>query len=483
MPVNGTRGLEPSSPCDVHCGDDHRSTEAGPSTQPAQLPPAPRGLTSCGTVEAVDCDHLRNMVEANSIASRSSSHRLFPALSRRTANGTGLVSRSNAVHAAELHKGVRREELRHLLREEKKVWALPLLVLLVCIALGLWGVFASSAQERSQRHKNALNRATDKAQTIASELRASYLPVKVMQSFVTRSPYFPSLNATFPSLASELLSLTAAGAIANMQLAPLGVVAAIQPPQGSESALGHDILADPANRDMALRAIASHNLTLAGPYMLRQGFMGAPARYPIFLRDVDENETFGLSRDATNCSSLCYDAGTRTKFWGFATVLIDWDRFINQVVRIGELSSQGLKYRLTRGTDGVDTGGSGSSVSTSDVSSGSSGSGMEAVWLAGSKEALHDPVHVYISVPNNEWRLGVEDARGWVPAWKWPLVAMVVVMGCVLAALVGHALLGRAQQRQLLLEVMAANGNLEDAASVLLREKERVEALLQRQYD
>ena len=53
-----------------------------------------------------------------------------------------------------------------------------------------------------------------------------------MQSFVTRYPDFPTLNATFASLTEELLTLTAAGSIANMQLAPLGVVSAVQPLKG-----------------------------------------------------------------------------------------------------------------------------------------------------------------------------------------------------------------------------------------------------------
>ena len=65
------------------------------------------------------------------------------------------------------------------MRKDKKVVLVPILLLCICMGLGLWGVFAASAQERRERLTNAQNRAADKAQGIGSELRACYLPVKV----------------------------------------------------------------------------------------------------------------------------------------------------------------------------------------------------------------------------------------------------------------------------------------------------------------
>jgi hypothetical protein len=59
------------------------------------------------------------------------------------------------------------------------VVVVPVLLLFLCMGLGLWGIFAASGQERRLRVANAQNRGADKAQTIESELRASYLPVKV----------------------------------------------------------------------------------------------------------------------------------------------------------------------------------------------------------------------------------------------------------------------------------------------------------------
>ncbi|EFJ44732.1 hypothetical protein VOLCADRAFT_95096, partial [Volvox carteri f. nagariensis] len=392
-----------------------------------------------GTSETLDAEKLRSVVEKNRVATYQDSRHPFAHIAKRTRLSRRLgPARANLVPSTtdKRQRGnVKKKALLLAIRRDKKVVIVPLLLLFLCMGLGLWGVFAASAQERRQRLANAQNRAADKAQTIASELRACYLPVKVMQSFVTRYPYFPDLKATFPSLATELLSLTAAGSIDSMQLAPLGVVRAIEPLKGNEDAINFDLLNDTKNREFALKTIASHNLTLAGPYKLVQGYMGAPARYPIFVRGVDPNDTFGTGQDVVNCS-ICYDPSTRTKFWGFATVMIHWKRFLYDVVRIDDLNRQGLHYRLTR-PDDVDR--------------------SVPFLLAGRAEALRVPVEVNILVPNNVWSLTVADARGWSPNWEWPLVAMVIVMSILMAMLVGMALIGRAQQHLLLEEVLVSD--------------------------
>lgn len=55
---------------------------------------------------------------------------------------------------------------------------------------------------------------------------------------------------------------------------------------------------------------------------------------PIYIHNVSSDESFGLDARFTNnynnCS-VCYDAATRTKFWGFAIVIINWDKFITNV--------------------------------------------------------------------------------------------------------------------------------------------------------
>lgn len=60
---------------------------------------------------------------------------------------------------------------------------------------------------------------------------------------------------------------------------------------------------DPARRAASLETIAKGKLTLQGPMMLRQGYLGLIPRLPIFIDNVtDPNETFGAKSEAWNCS-------------------------------------------------------------------------------------------------------------------------------------------------------------------------------------
>jgi hypothetical protein len=66
------------------------------------------------------------------------------------------------------------------------------------------------------------------------------------------------------------------------------------PLKGNEAVIGLDQLKDPVRRPAALTTIASGNLTMQGPLMLKQGFLGVIPRLPIFITNVtDPQDTFG----------------------------------------------------------------------------------------------------------------------------------------------------------------------------------------------
>ena len=53
-------------------------------------------------------------------------------------------------------------------------------------------------------------------------------------------------------------------------------------------------LPDPTRRQAALETIERNMITLQGPMVLKQGFMGVVPRLPIFVENVtNPNETFG----------------------------------------------------------------------------------------------------------------------------------------------------------------------------------------------
>lgn len=128
--------------------------------------------------------------------------------------------------------------------------------------------------------------------------------------------------SNFEELASDLI--THLGGITNLQLAPNGVIERIYPLAGHEAALGHNILRDDKRKRDALKAIASADITIAGPFPLIQGGIGLVGRYPVFLQD--SNHSPG-------------------SFWGFASVLIMVEELIAST-QLSGLRTQGYQYRL-----------------------------------------------------------------------------------------------------------------------------------------
>ncbi|OWW18097.1 EAL domain-containing protein [Noviherbaspirillum denitrificans] len=171
----------------------------------------------------------------------------------------------------------------------------------------------------------------------------------------------------FDSVADQMLPYYPG--VAALGLAPKGVVKNIVPIAGNERSIGHDMLNDPLRGKDAIRARDSGQLTLAGPYTLVQGGLGAVARLPVFLGD---------NGDARN-------------FWGFTTVLLRFPEALSPA-QLAELSNQGLAYELWR----IE-----------------SDTGKKQVIAASSTSPLVAPMTHSLKVANSDWTLGVAPEAGW----------------------------------------------------------------------
>ncbi len=163
---------------------------------------------------------------------------------------------------------------------------------------------------------------------------------------------------------TEFASALAEGVpgIRSLQLAPGGVVTHVWPLEGNRKAIGHDLLADPARRAAAERAISARKPWIAGPFELLQGGVALIAREPIFVSTRDGEE----------------------QFWGFATILIDTAVLYQEA---GLAASTGGMDLALRGKDGLGANG--------------------AVFFGDETVFERDPKPQEITLPAGSWQLGV----------------------------------------------------------------------------
>lgn len=182
------------------------------------------------------------------------------------------------------------------------------------------------------------------------------------------------------------------GHIDNIQLAPNGIIKNIYPLEGHEKALNHNLLKDDNRKEEALLAIKTKQLTLAGPFELVQGGVAIIGRYPIFLKNKQNDEVF----------------------WGFSSVLIYLDELLN-IVGLNEIMDK-HDYQLSRLNP--ETG--------------------ELEIFSGKKEFLgitSQPSKVM--VPNGEWFLtiGKKDSITHAPLYYFSAAASIIIPSIIAAFL------------------------------------------------
>lgn len=186
--------------------------------------------------------------------------------------------------------------------------------------------------------------------------------------------------------------------VSSLQLAPGGVISRIDPLAGNEKALGHDLLADPARDKEAVLARDTGKFTLAGPFRLLQGGLGAAGRLPVYLDDKSGGK----------------------HFWGFVVVLIRFPEALAPV-RLTQLAERGYDYAIWRMHPD---------------------SGTRQTIAASSTRALHDPAQRTLHVPNATWTLDVAPAGGWISrpmlAAKIALALFVLMLAVVSGAVAGR---------------------------------------------
>ena len=202
---------------------------------------------------------------------------------------------------------------------------------------------------------------------------------------------------TFSELAEKIPNEE--GVIKAFELAPEGIVTDIYPNQGNEGAFGLDMLHEHERKKDAVLAMESGKYTLGGPYQLKQGGTGALLFNPVYQ---DNNSDKG-------------------EFWGFVILVIDWNRFIDEI-NLDYLSDADFCYRIwTYDRDSSDR-----------------------IILAESQGDMSDNIlTVECAVPNNIWYFDIIPSEGWSPRSYWIMCIVISYVFSLLIATVFYLIFSK----------------------------------------
>ena len=282
--------------------------------------------------------------------------------------------------------------------------AAALIVFLLAAVASYWMVRQSEQQRIIEQRSRLADQVDDHAHLIQRNIERALSATYALAGLVRQSG---GKIDNFEATAIGMLPYYPGAA--SLQLAPGGVIREIAPLAGNEKAIGHNLLADPTRNKEAFLARDTGKLTLAGPFELLQGGLGAVGRLPVFFDD---------------------GPGQRV-LWGFTTVLIRFPQVLDDA-RLRQQAKEGFSYELSRIHPD---------------------SGVKQI-IAASPTALIDPVARAIQMPNGQWTLSMSPVNGWGDAPGLWLKAGLGLLFSLLMAYLAKALLELSDHKRHLEELV-----------------------------
>lgn len=261
-------------------------------------------------------------------------------------------------------------------------------VFLITCLVGAVGIYWIDQAEVAQHKREAVEAAAIRGYLLQEQLGRSLAATYALAAVLRQGD---GEIGNFDALAEEMLRLY--GGVSALQLAPAGVIRRIVPLAGNEAALGHDLLSDPERNREAFDALQRRSLTLAGPFVLRQGGEAVVGRLPVFL-----------------------ERKSGEQFWGFVTALVR----IPDLLRASGLSGNAdNSHRFVLAKQWPD------------------GGREQVIWRT-DEEPLVDPVQFAIAVPNGQWTLAAARVEGWhmplaMRSFAWLAVLAISALSATLA--------------------------------------------------
>ena len=209
--------------------------------------------------------------------------------------------------------------------------------------------------------------------------------------------------AAFSRLAAAIMDKN--GVIQCLELAKDGTIDKVYPLQGNEHVVGLNLLTAEKRRFEASLARSTGKYTIAGPFPLVQGGVGALLFDPIFK----------------------YNSKGEYRFWGFAVVVIDWEAFVKEV-NLQHLEKSGYHYSIWHRDP---YSGAKANIATSDhlVSA--------------------DAIQVSCPMPNDFWYVDIEVDGGWIsPVIQDAYLALAVLISLLLTIGYWQFAMGRLKEQE-----------------------------------
>ncbi|MEG0178785.1 MAG: sensor domain-containing diguanylate cyclase [Oscillospiraceae bacterium] len=281
--------------------------------------------------------------------------------------------------------------------KKKKINAVPFVALTISLILSgllLYQIEVQKLHNVKERTHYVASSQVSKLQYIINSL---LLKTQTLEMLVVENG---GEVKNFDNICEKLMDNTA---IRSLQLAPKGVVTYVYPLKGNEQAFG-DLFSDPDRCKEAEYARDSGNMTLAGPYELTQGGLGAVARRPIYLEDDEGN----------------------SEFWGFSVIILNIpDAFYP--AELDKFAKSGFDYKLHR----IDP-------NTNNVQ----------IISQSSDKILKNPTDISFDVPNGTWTFSVTPATGWISEKELFLEIFICIAISMLVTLLTSTVIRLENQRK-----------------------------------
>ncbi len=234
----------------------------------------------------------------------------------------------------------------------------------------IFGIIVNSYTEKEQK-ANATYTAKSTVRRIKSQLDQYVVISDFLENTINEG--YPLDQNEFSKLAEMIPNEN--GVVKAFEIAPGGIVSTVYPEDGNEIVQGLDLLSLSVGHYDASLAKNTNEYTLGGPYQLKQGGTGALLFNPVYQKDASGNENF----------------------WGFVVLVIDWNRFIDQI-GLDKLNDASYNYEIWK----------------------SDGDLSNRFVLAQSEEPLSKRcLTVECDIPNYMWYFEIEPKDGWIPASQW----------------------------------------------------------------